>query len=160
LRYLAEVRTYGSVLFPDFEAGSKFMRDLAKNRVFPASCRVVDNLQFQFAYAFSPAKTGAKEILLNKIKKYYVTKIIGFDPKRMCVATLLFEGMKDEVELQQKKLYNIAKIYNGIKGGPEAGIRGYFLTFVIAYIRDLCMQKEFIAESFETSCPWYFIKNS
>ena len=45
------------------------------------------------------------------MKRYGYEKIKGFDPKRMCVATLLFEGMKDEVELQQKKLYNIAKIY-------------------------------------------------
>jgi len=38
--------------------------------------------------------------------------------------------------------------------GAENGIRGYFLTFMIAYIRDLCAQYRYVAESFETSCPW------
>ena len=38
--------------------------------------------------------------------------------------------------------------------GPENGERGYFLTYVIAYIRDIGQQYNLIAESFETSCPW------
>jgi hypothetical protein len=33
-------------------------------------------------------------------------------------------------------------------------VRGYFLTFMIAYLRDLGFQHGFIAESFETSVPW------
>lgn len=38
--------------------------------------------------------------------------------------------------------------------GEENGIRGYFLTFMIAYIRDFVTKFSFIAESMETSCPW------
>jgi len=38
--------------------------------------------------------------------------------------------------------------------GSENGLRGYFLTFAIAYLRDLSMTYSFIAESFETSVPW------
>jgi len=48
----------------------------------------------------------------------------------------------------------VAKRYNGLEGGAANGLRGYFLTFVIAYIRDLGSLYNFIAESFETSCPW------
>ena len=39
-------------------------------------------------------------------------------------------------------------------GGPENGLRGYLLTFMIAYTRDLGMQHYVAAESFETSCAW------
>lgn len=42
----------------------------------------------------------------------------------------------------------------GLEAGAANGLRGYFLTFVIAYIRDLGQNFNFIAESFETSCPW------
>lgn len=38
--------------------------------------------------------------------------------------------------------------------GPENGERGYFLTFTIAYLRDLSLLYNFISESFETSVPW------
>lgn len=41
-----------------------------------------------------------------------------------------------------------------MKAGEENGERGFFLTYVIAYIRDLAALYNFIAESFETSCPW------
>ena len=41
-----------------------------------------------------------------------------------------------------------------MNAGEENGKRGYFLTYVIAYIRDFSMNYHFVAESFETSVPW------
>lgn len=38
--------------------------------------------------------------------------------------------------------------------GSESGMKGYFLTFAIAYIRDYACQHCYVAESFETSVPW------
>ncbi len=35
--------------------------------------------------------------------------------------------------------------------GPENGRRGYFLTYMIAYLRDYGFNYGFMAESFETS---------
>ena len=37
---------------------------------------------------------------------------------------------------------------------PENGKRGYYLTFVIAYLRDIGFDYGFVSESFETSVPW------
>lgn len=72
----------------------------------------------------------------------------------MCAATLLFEGTKEVVDRQEKFIYNLASQYNGIKAGPDNGIRGYFLTYVIAYLRDFGQNHHFMAESFETAVPW------
>jgi alkyldihydroxyacetonephosphate synthase len=36
----------------------------------------------------------------------------------------------------------------------ENGIRGYFLTFMIAYLRDFGFKYNFMAESFETTVPY------
>ena len=36
----------------------------------------------------------------------------------------------------------------------ENGKRGYLLTFVIAYLRDIGFEFRYLAESFETSVPW------
>jgi alkyldihydroxyacetonephosphate synthase len=38
--------------------------------------------------------------------------------------------------------------------GAENGMRGYFLTFMIGYIRDFILGYYYVAESMETSCPW------
>jgi hypothetical protein len=48
----------------------------------------------------------------------------------------------------------IAKKFKGFKAGAENGERGYFLTFMIGYLRDFGFRYNFIAESFETSLPW------
>ena len=50
--------------------------------------------------------------------------------------------------------YSLAAKYGGLPAGEESGKRGYFLTFVIAYIRDFIMEYNYVAESFETAVPW------
>ena len=142
------------MIFPCFEDGVRFMHDLAKNRVNPASVRLVDNMQFRFAAAFSGSSTSLFRSILNKAAKFYITTIKGYDPYKLAVATLLFEGSKEEVEYQKKLLYEIAEKHNGMRAGGENGRKGYRLTFLIAYIRDFVMEHKFIAESLETSVPW------
>lgn len=48
IRPIPQVKKYGSIVFPDFELGIKFMDEMAKSRIWPASIRLVDNLQFKF----------------------------------------------------------------------------------------------------------------
>src|SRR5262245_45598435 len=151
---LPEVQEYGSVLFPTFEDGFKFMFDMTRETTPPASVRLVDNLQFQFGLALKPKSTGGLADLKSKAEKFFVTKIKGFEPDKMVVLTLVFEGTRAEVERQQRDIYRIAARHHGMKAGGENGRRGYQLTFSIAYIRDFLMSYYIIAESFETSVPW------
>src|SRR5437667_8330052 len=148
-----DVQQYGSVLFPSFEDGFKFMYDLAREATPPASVRLVDNLQFQFGLALKP-KSSALGKLKSRLERFFVTKVKGFAPDKMVACTLVFEGTRSEVEQQQKDLYRIAGRHGGMKAGAENGRRGYQLTYSIAYIRDFLMNYYIIAESFETSVPW------
>ncbi len=152
---LPTARAYGSVVFPSFTAGVSFMRELAAKQAQPASVRLVDNEQFQFGQALkakphNPFMTAVKDTL----QKAYVTKVAGFNPSSMVAATLLFEGTPESVASQQSTVYSIAKAHGGMAGGEANGIRGYFLTYMIAYVRDFAMKYWFLAESFETSVPW------
>ena len=150
---IPEERRYGSVIFRTFEEGVAFMYDLAQEDSYPASVRLVDNLQFQFGQVLKPASRGAKK-LKSKAQKWLVTGPMGFDPNKMVAVTVVFEGSKSEVERQEKVVYAKAKHHRGMKGGAENGKRGYVLTFGIAYIRDFVLQHNILAESFETSVPW------
>ena len=150
---LPEERRYGSVVFKKFEHGLAFMYDLAQKEVYPASVRLVDNLQFQFGQVLKPRSKGAKKVK-SRIEKWLVTGPLGFNPDEMVAATLVFEGSKAEVERQEKLVYELAKKHKGFKGGAENGKRGYLLTFGIAYIRDFVLQHSILGESFETSVPW------
>jgi alkyldihydroxyacetonephosphate synthase len=48
IRPLPQVVKYGSIVFPTFEDGVKFMREVALQKCAPASLRLVDNEQFSF----------------------------------------------------------------------------------------------------------------
>jgi alkyldihydroxyacetonephosphate synthase len=150
---LPEVQRYGSVLFPDFAAGVAFMYELAQHGDWPASVRLVDNLQFQFGMALKPKSEGWRA-RKSAIEKFFVTKVKGYDPNQMCACTLVFEGTRAEVDRQEAAVYSIASHHRGMKAGAENGLRGYQLTYGIAYIRDFVMDHFVLAESFETSAPW------
>lgn len=150
---LPEVQNYGSILFPTFEEGVAFMYELTHAGNWPASVRLMDNLQFQFGQALKPAAEGWK-IQKSKIEKIFVTQIKGFDPTQMVACTLVFEGTREDVAAQEARVYAIAARHNGMKAGAENGSRGYQLTYSIAYIRDFVMKHWVLAESFETSVPW------
>ena len=150
---LPEAQVYGSLVFPDFESGTRFLYELERAGDVPASVRLVDNMQFQLSQMLKPRATGAKK-LKSAVEKLFVTKVKGFDVEKMSACTLVYEGTRDEVAAQQKRTHAIARKYGGIAGGAENGKRGYALTFGIAYLRDWVMNHYLIAESFETSVPW------
>jgi alkyldihydroxyacetonephosphate synthase len=68
--------------------------------------------------------------------------------------TLLFEGNKEEQEEIHRRTLECAKKFYGMAAGAENGLRGYMLTYLIAYIRDFACNHKIAAESFETSVPW------
>jgi len=111
-------------------------------------------MQFQFGQTLKPASTDWKKSLGDKLKKWYVTKHLGFDVNKMVAATLLFEGTKKEIANQEKVIYEIAAKYGGVKAGEDNGIRGYFLTYMIAYLRDFGFDFALMSESFETSVSY------
>eukprot|EP01113_Clastostelium_recurvatum_P019459 TRINITY_DN2294_c0_g1_i2.p1 TRINITY_DN2294_c0_g1~~TRINITY_DN2294_c0_g1_i2.p1 ORF type:complete len:654 (-),score=171.81 TRINITY_DN2294_c0_g1_i2:1-1962(-) len=150
IKPLPEAHVYGSIVFPTFEAGVQFMKELSRRRAAPASVRLVDNEQFIFAQALKPGVSTFRQ-MLDAVKKWYVTGYKGYAVNDMCAATLLFEGTKEQVDAEQKLVYKIAHTYGGLVGGPENGKRGYLLTFLIAYLRDYGFDHFFVSESFETS---------
>lgn len=94
----------------------------------------MDNEQFKFGHALK-TNEGYFSLIMDGIKKFYVTKIKRFNVDTMCVMTLLFEADKKDIQLHEKKIYEIAAKFGGIPAGEKNGERGYMLTFVIAYIR-------------------------
>ncbi|KAJ8012732.1 hypothetical protein DPEC_G00045940 [Dallia pectoralis] len=154
IRPIPEYQKYGSVVFPNFEAGVACLREVARQRCAPASIRLMDNEQFQFGHALKPQVSSIFTNFVEGLKKFYITKFKGFDTNQLCVATLLFEGDRDKVLQHEKQVYDIAAKFGGLAAGEDNGQRGYILTFVIAYLRDLGLEYYVVAESFETSVPW------
>ncbi|XP_025157110.1 alkyldihydroxyacetonephosphate synthase isoform X2 [Harpegnathos saltator] len=154
IRPLPRVVKYGSVVFPNFQNGVHALREIAKERCQPASIRLMDNEQFQLGQALRP-ESGWIKMILQSLKQMYITGIKGFQWDQICVATLLMEGnVATDVTVQERKIYSIVEKYGGVPAGETNGERGYMLTFVIGYIRDLALEFNVLAESFETSVSW------
>ncbi|KAK6035459.1 FAD linked oxidase protein [Cooperia oncophora] len=143
-----------SLVFPDFNHGVAFFREVARQRIQPASLRLVDNTQFIMGQALRLASNSYWTALKHSMGRMYLTKWRKFHIDEMCAATCVFEGTADEVNNEEKRLYALAEKYEGVVGGEENGKYGYRLTFAIAYLRDLGMEYGVLGESFETSVPW------
>lgn len=150
---IPERQVYGSVLFPDFDSGVAFMYDLAQSGRIPASVRLVDNPQLQLNFVLKSKATGL-HALKRKLENALVTKVLGYEKDRMTACTIVYEGPAEEVAAQQRQVRKLAKRHGGMAGGSQNGLRGYQLTYGIAYIRDWILSHWLIAESFETSVPW------
>lgn len=124
IRPLPPVKKYGSLIFPDFENGVKCMREIARRRCQPASIRLIDNEQFGFGQALK-LDGGFFSHAMDKVKMFALTKIKGYDLKKLTVATLLFEGDKEDVDRQEKLIYEIAGRYSGFAAGASNGQKGY-----------------------------------
>jgi alkyldihydroxyacetonephosphate synthase len=94
VRPIYEVRMYNSIIFPDFDHGLAFMREMGQSGCWPASIRTVDNLQFKFGYALKPAVKGWYKKLINGFKKMYLLNVKNINPDTLVLTTLVFEGTR------------------------------------------------------------------
>mmetsp|Transcript_45797 Transcript_45797/g.33523 ORF Transcript_45797/g.33523 Transcript_45797/m.33523 type:complete len:324 (+) Transcript_45797:331-1302(+) len=92
---LPPVKRYGSVVFPDFEKGIQFMAEVGKSGIWPASCRLMDNVQFLFGQSLKTEEGSKLKKAIDEIKKFYVTKIKGFDVTKIAALTLVFVGTEE-----------------------------------------------------------------
>ncbi len=148
-----EVLKYGSFLFHNENDGIEFLRDVARETPAPASVRLVDNTQFRFGQSLKGRHHGVHKAV-SKLQKFLITRILRFHPYRMVVATVVMEGKRKEVALQNRRMRRIAKTNNGFAAGGSNGRQGYLLTFAIAYIRDFMVGFHIFGETFETTVPW------
>ena len=117
VRPMPKTKVFDSLIFYDFDLGTSFMNDVSNSKVLPASIRLIDNIQFQFGLALKPEVESKGDEIIDKIKKYFVTKVKGFEPRKMAVVTLLFEGTEEEVRYQQNSVYKFANQYKGMRAG-------------------------------------------
>lgn len=148
LRKAPTVQIFDSFVFPTYAHGIAALAEIATTArwAIPSSLRLMDNTQFLLGQALKPVPQGHAwaHALKDACKKTYVTKIQHFDPKTLCAATLVLEGQDPAfLSAQETKIRHIMTKHRAIRGGAENGLRGYFLTYVIAYLRDFALNYYF-----------------
>lgn len=127
-------RRYGSILFPDFESGSKFMYDVSKLSKKPSNIRLIDNIHYQLGNALQHNKSIIGDFI-DFFKKNGASFFLRYNLNKVALATYLIEGEKDETNRVEKNIKTAAWKYWGIGGGSKYGERAYLMTFTVCYIR-------------------------
>lgn len=129
-----DVRRYGSILFPDFESGTKFMYDASQFSVKPSNLRLVDNMHIQLGMALEHHNSLYASVV-DRFKKFGSKTILRYDFEKISLAIYLIEGDEEDVENIESKLRKTSWKYWGISGGSRFGERTYLMTFTVCYIR-------------------------
>lgn len=92
IRPIPDCRKYGSIVFPNFESGVACIQEVARQRVAPASIRLMDNEQFQFGMLVFVTVEATTTVysctlsywpvwhyrLLYLLLNFYVSSVFGF----------------------------------------------------------------------------------
>ncbi|CAG9812258.1 unnamed protein product [Chironomus riparius] len=148
-----DVRRFGSIVFPDFEHGVKFMHEVSKWPTKPSSLRLVDNCHIQIGMTFENHPSYLSG-LISAVKQYFLLNVYRFDIKKISLVTYLIENNKEEADRLEDKFKFSAKKFDGILAGPEYGKKTYLMTLVVCYTRDFFFDLGFLFDSLETSVTW------
>mmetsp|Transcript_17187 Transcript_17187/g.45502 ORF Transcript_17187/g.45502 Transcript_17187/m.45502 type:complete len:496 (+) Transcript_17187:2500-3987(+) len=119
VRPLPEATEYQSVVFPDWERGAAFMREVARlpAALRPASCRLMDSKQLSLSKAIRESSASSSSGHVKAALQTAVLRARGVALDRASATTLLFEGSRTEVALQMKLLVPLVSSAGGIWGG-------------------------------------------
>lgn len=139
------VKEYGSIIFPNFELGVKFMQEVSKLSMKPTNIRLIDNMHIQMGIALEPHKNFFT-ILKSNIQKTSLHYLFGYNLWKISFAIYIIDGEKDEVEFIKNKMKDLIKKYYGKFAGEYFGRHGYGTTSAICYTR-VCLVIFFISRN-------------
>jgi alkyldihydroxyacetonephosphate synthase len=129
-----KVKRFGSIVFPDFDRGINFMREVSTFSKKPSSIRLNDYYHINLGFAFEYNKSLIGSIV-DSIKRVGAQYLYGLDLKKISLAVYCIEGDKKDADDVEKNLFRITGKYGGTKTSRKYGERGFLLTHTNGYIR-------------------------
>lgn len=110
------------------------MHEASKLKTKPSSLRLVDNNHITFGRAFHQNANILYDFI-EKVKPILASLFLGYDMKKISMATFSIEGGKKEVDSIEREVVKKAGKFSGRSCGPQYGETAYRLTFAICYLR-------------------------
>jgi alkyldihydroxyacetonephosphate synthase len=148
---LPEVREIQAYFFPNWEAGTAAMAEIAASDARPTVTRVSDARETGFSLATS--KESKKAIDPQKIL-FALLKRRGWDLDNLNLSFIGFEGSKSHVAYEKKLVAAIVKKHGGIGVGKGPGVLYDQKKFDTPYLRDFLLDRGAAADVSETAAPW------
>jgi alkyldihydroxyacetonephosphate synthase len=153
VREIPEQRKIIGYLFPTFADGLAAMRDLAAGEYSVSVTRVSDANETQFSFAMRVNPTLVDR-LQSAALKAYVRRRLGFDPERMCLSFIGYEGSDRHVAAQRRAVGRLVKRHGGLCVGSGPGVLYDQKKFDIPYIRDFLLDRGAPGDVSETATTW------
>jgi alkyldihydroxyacetonephosphate synthase len=153
IRSLPETVGYWGCLLPDWPEAIVLARSLLQAGVRPAVVRLSNEEETRWLMKTSAEKKG----LVQRLGKAYIQWAMrrrGFDPERVCLCILSFEGSTDVVRLAQRRARAVAAECRAIGLGSAPGRSWQRERFSLPYFRDGLMARGVMVDTLETATTW------
>jgi alkyldihydroxyacetonephosphate synthase len=153
VRRIPERRQILGYLFPTWAAGLAAMRDLTASDYSVSVTRVSDANETQFSFAMR-VNPSLSDKLQSAALQTYLRRKRGFDPERMCLSFIGYEGGERHVAQQRRAVGRLVRRHGGLCVGSGPGVLYDQKKFDIPYIRDFLLDRGAPGDVSETATTW------
>lgn len=148
-----EERIILAYLFPSWSTGLAAMRDISASDAQVSVTRLSD--EDETAFSFATTRRGSlTSRLQTRALKIYLRRRRGFDPDRMCLSFIGYEGSPDTVKANRALVARITASHGGVCVGAGPGALYDQKKFDTPYIRDFLLDRGALGDVSETSTSW------
>jgi alkyldihydroxyacetonephosphate synthase len=139
--------------FPNWEAGTAAMQEIAESDAAPSITRVSDARETGFSLATSKERHGFDKFAAGTVLPTLM-KTKGWDLENICLSFIGFEGGEKHAERQKKLVDAIVKKHGGMGVGKGPGVLYDQKKFDTPYLRDFLLDRGAAGDVSESAMPW------
>jgi alkyldihydroxyacetonephosphate synthase len=147
-----EVRRTHGYLFREFEGGIESIHECTRRECVPTMVRLNDPEKTALSMAFKPRSEGFQHAVAKAFKQYLRWR--GFDFSKVCLMLTTFEGSRDDVSRQHRRVTGIYKRHTGVDLGAGSGKSFESTKYDFPHIRDFLLDRGVTSDVSETSTVW------
>ncbi|HEY4151987.1 MAG TPA: FAD-binding oxidoreductase [Pseudolysinimonas sp.] len=144
--------------FPNWEAGTAAMQEIAESDASPSITRVSDGRETGFSLATSKERHGLDKFLAGTVlptlmkSKGWAKQPGGLES--ICLSFIGFEGGEAHAKRQKKLVDKIIKKHGGMGIGTGPGVLYDQKKFDTPYLRDFLLDRGAAGDVSESAMPW------
>eukprot|EP01065_Artemidia_motanka_P013033 TRINITY_DN17191_c0_g1_i1.p1 TRINITY_DN17191_c0_g1~~TRINITY_DN17191_c0_g1_i1.p1 ORF type:complete len:626 (+),score=183.15 TRINITY_DN17191_c0_g1_i1:51-1928(+) len=150
---LPEVKHTEGWLMPTWEKGVSCFREATHNDIHPATMRLYDDDETRLSFAMK-FQAGVVQTLISKGIKGFASHFKGMDLDKVCLVIVGYEGTREDVAHQRKRLKRHFKSYGALCLGPSPGKNWLEKKYDLPYIRDFTLDNGLWSDVLETSTDY------
>jgi len=144
VRRAPDERLYEGYLFPDFEHGSRALRELAQARALPDVARLSDEEETEVTLALAGPAAARAASLYAALRRR----------RGGCLAIVGFEGSDGAARARRRRARAVLRRCGGAALGSAVGRAWEHGRFAAPYLRDELLTLGVMVETFETATAW------